>query len=71
MRVVGREFNFDDEDVVCEFDERRWSFEREADKRGGLGGLHSVAGGGGFFGTLGLGGGRTRGGFGGSRPENK
>lgn len=36
--------------------------------RGGLGGLHNVAGGLDFFGALGLGGGREGTGFGGSRP---
>ena len=44
-------------------------FARVADTRGALGGLQSVAGTGCFFGAFGLGGGRTRAGFGGSRPE--
>ena len=46
-------------------------FARDADTRGALGGLHSVAGTVCFFGAFGLGDGRTRAGFGGSRPERR
>lgn len=50
------------DDGVCR------SKQRLIDTRRSLGGLHSVAGGGCFFGAFGFGGGRTRGGFGGSSP---
>jgi len=44
------------------------SNKRDVVTRGSFGGLQSVAGGGAFFVALGLAGGRTRAGFGGSRP---
>jgi hypothetical protein len=44
------------------------ALKRDDVSREGLGGLHNVAGGFGFFCALGLGGGRIGTGFGGSRP---
>ena len=60
---VFEEDAWEDDDAACR------SKPRPPAIRGGLFGLLSVAGGNCFFGAFGLGGGRTRAGFGGSKPE--
>lgn len=69
VRGTDEEGLQDDVDGAVALTGSRRVFARVVDTRGALGGLHSVAGTGCFFAAFGLGGGRTRAGFGGSRPE--